>query len=242
MRLLDFAVWTICKNNQEKYYEHLRSFPFQSSVDSINQRIANLAVEKAEIDLQKKELANRYIKVRKMAIVSEETFIQEMTALNDEAAKIDQLIGKEQQRLQSLIQANTEVAEYAKHIHTIEGDKNNMRVYIQRMVKEVKPFFRDHYYTVTEIVMNDYSFAVRTSDPDDQVNGLKDRVYVIIDTKNNHVPKISYISGPCEFDSEKKVFLLPNSDTATLKDVFEDDEEVHFHSLSFKALDFDDTI
>ena len=242
MRLLDYAVWTICKNNQEKYYEHLRSFPFQSSVDELKQRIANLGVELAEIDLKKKELVNRYFKVRKMQILSEDIFTQEMEALQNDASRIEQQINKERSQLRQLSDANAEMTEYAKHLHTIEGDKYNMRKYIQRMVQEIRPFFRDHYYTVTEIIMRDPTLAVRTSDPDDVARDLPDKVYLIMNTQSNQKPKISYISGPCLFDSEKKVFQLPNSDEATLENVFNDEEEVHFHSLSFISLNIDDKI
>ena len=242
MRLLDFAIWTICKNNQEKYYEHLRSFPFQSSVDELNQRIANLEVEKAGVDLKKKELVNRYFKVRKMQISSEDIFTQEMEALQSDASRIEQQINKERARLQQLLDANAEVTEYAKHLHTIEGDKYNMRVYIQRMVKEIRPFFRDHFYTVTEIIMRDPTLAVRTSDPDDVSKDLPDKVYLIMNTQSNQKPKISYISGPCLFDSEKKIFDLPNSDQASLEQVFYDDEEVYFHRLTFIPLNIDDEI
>ena len=134
------------------------------------------------------------------------------------------------------------MTEYAKHLHTIEGDKYNMRVYIQRMVKEIRPFFRDHFYTVTEIIMRDPTLAVRTSDPDDVSKDLPDKVYLIMNTQSNQKPKISYISGPCLFDSEKKIFYLPNSDQASLEQVFYDDEEVYFHRLTFIPLNIDDKI
>ena len=242
MRLLDFAVWTICKNNREKYYEHLRSFPFQSSVDELNQKITNLEVEKAAIDLKKKELVSRYFKVRTMKIDSEDIFNQEMGALNNDASRIEQQINKEKDRQQQLLNAKADITEYAQHIHNIEGDKYNMRVFIQRMVKEIRPLYRDGFNTVTEIVMRDLTFAVRTTDPDDVANDLPDKVYVIMNTQCNQIPKISYISGPCLFDPEKKVFNLPNSDEATLEHVFADAEEVYFHRLTFIPLNIDDKI
>ena len=241
MRLLDFAVWTICINNRTKYVEHLQSFPFQSSVEELSKRIDNLENEKRDIEQKQRLVSERFLQVRRYN-VSDEQFMREMDALSIASKQIEQQIWKEKNRMAQLKAAKTEVAEYAEHIHSVESDKYNMRIYIQRMVEEIRPFFRDHYYTVTEILMRDISFAVRTSDPDDNADGLPDKVYVILNTKNTIIPKIRYISGPCLFIQDKKVFLLPNSDEATLDQVFEDEDEVYFHSMVYKPLNFDDTI
>lgn len=240
MRLLDFAVLTICLKNRTKYMEHLQSFPFQSSVEELNMRIDNLESEKREVEQKQRLLSERFLQVRRYN-VSDASFMHEMDALITESKRIERLIQKENKHLKLLKDSKTEIAEFTEHIHAIEGDKYKTRIFVQRMVEEVRPFFRDHFYTVTEIVMRDLSFAVRTSDPDDISNGLPDKVYVILNTKNTIIPKIRYISGPCLFNTERKVFLLPNSDVATLEQVFDDDEEVYFHSLLYKPLDFDDT-
>ena len=241
MRLLDFAVWTICKMNGDKYIEHLQSFPFQSSVDELQARIDNLTNEKKEIEEKQRQTSERYFKVRKYG-VSDSSFQSEMDALSKDLARIEKQIWNEKQRLKQLKDVNAELTEYAQHLHTIESDKYNMRLFIQRMVEQVRPLFRDHFYTVTEVIMKDPAFVVHTTNPDDVVNGLTDRVYIIMDTKNSIIPKIRYICGPCEFVPKIKSFRLPNSDSSTIEQVFEDEEEVYFRSMKFKPLDFDDSV
>ena len=240
MRILDCAIWTICMKNREKYIEYLKSFPFQSSVEELNQRIDNLEKEKKAVENSQKIASERYLKVRKY--VTDEAFFSEMKALEKEASRLEQQIQRERDRLKQLKETNSDVAEYAEHIYAIEKDKYRMRVFIQRMVKMIRPFFRDHCYAVIEVFMRDMSFAVRTMEPDVVSNGLSDKVYIITNTSNTAKPKISYIIGPCEFIPEKKIFLLPNSDQATLEQVFEDEEEVYFHDIPLRPMEFDDTI
>ena len=240
MRLLDFAVWTICMNNREKYIEHIKSFPFQSSAEELRTRIENLENKKKEIEDNQRVVSERFLKVRHY--VSDKTFVHEMEALSKDLTHVEEQIRKENKQLKQLMDAKTEVAEYTEHLHSIEDDKYKMRAYIQHMVAEVRPFFRDGYYTVTEIIMNDKAFAVRTTEPDAIDNGLPDKVYVIIYTKTTAIPQIRYISGPCGFDPKEKMFYLPDSAQATLEQVFEDEEEVYFRSMTFRELGFDDSI
>lgn len=241
MRILDCAVWSVCMKNREKYIEYLNSFPFQSSVDELNIKIENLEKEKKKVEENQRITTNRYLKVRKYN-VSDKVYFDEIKALEKESLRLEQLIRKEQDSLNQLKATKTDFKEFVEHIHSIEGDKYRMRIFIQRMVESVHPFFRDHCYTVTEVIMRDMSFAVRTTDPDAVSNGLPDKVYIITDTSNTMKPRIRFISGPCVFASDEKLFYLPNSDQASLEQVFEDDDEVYFKDIPLKPLDFDDTI
>lgn len=240
IRILDFAVWTICRQNSSKYLEFIQSFPFISTVEELRRKIGNLESERQILKNKQRVVSERYLKV--LSYVSDESYNQEMDSLKKDLSRIDKLIFNEKRRLDELTNAKAEIVEYTDHLHLIESDKVNMRKYIQSMVEQIRPFFRDHYYTVTEIIMKDYSFAVKTSEPDAVAPDLPDKVYVIINTKTTAIPKISYISGPCLFDTQQKLFLLPNSDTATLAQVFEDEDEVYFHRMVFRPLDIDDTL
>lgn len=239
-RPLDFAVWTICRQNQTKYVEYLKSFPFTSTMEEINSRIMNIENEIDTTEKQKQLLTDRYLKVRKYSTVSDETYMKEMSALENEKRRLEGLAYKERVKLQELQQNKADVVEFADHLRKIEGDKENMRIFIQRMVEKIVPCFRDHYLIVVEIKMRSNTYAVRTTEPDAAAEGLDDHVYVIINTKTTIYPEIRYISGPCFFDSSSNRFLLPDSATSTVADVFNDDDEVYFRSLRYRALDIYD--
>ena len=242
MRPLDFAVWTICRQNHSKYLEYLQSFPFTSSLTEISQRLENYRTKKAEVEAQKQTLTDRFLRVRKYAS-SESTFMEEMGALEKEEKWLDQLIQKENKRYLELQQSKIEVAEFAEHLKSIEDSKENMRKFVQRMVERIVPCYREHYLIVVEIVMHTPSLAVKTTEPDAAAKGLEEHVYVVFNMKNTVNPEIRYIIGPSFFDAEAGVFYLPDSMTSTVPGVFEDEDEVYFRSLRYHPLTiYDDDI
>ena len=235
MRPLDFAVWTICRQNHSKYLEHLKSFPFTSSLTEISQRLENYRAKKTEVEAQMKTLTDRFLRVRKYAS-SEAAFLEEMEALEKEEKRLDQLLQKENKRYLELQQSKVEVAEYAEHLRSIEDSKENMRKFVQRMVDRIVPCFRDHYLIVVEIIMHTSSLAVKTTEPDAAAQGLNEHIYVIFNMRTTVNPDIRYIIGPSLFDSEAGMFYLPDSMTSTVAGVFDDEDEVYFRSLRYHPL------
>lgn len=242
MRPLDFAVMTICRQNHSKYLEHLKAFPFTSSLAEISQRINNYQTEQKDVEMKKKILTDRFLKVRKYAS-SESTYMEEMLALEKEGKRLEQLVQKETKRLNELQNSKIEIAEFANHLKTIEDSKENMRGFVQRMVDRIIPLYRDHYLIVVEIVMHSPTFAVRTTEPDAAANGLDEHIYVIFNMKATLNPDIRYIIGPSFFDPERGVFHLPDSMTSTVPGVFEDEDEVYFRSFTYHPLNiYDDDV
>lgn len=235
MRPLDFAVYSICRQNHSKYLEHLKSFPFISSLTEISKRIENLQQEKMRVESQKKDLADRFLKIRHYA-PSESTFLSEMEALEKDEKRLEQLILKENKRLTDLQQSQIEIVEYVDHLKTIEGNKDNMRKFIQRMVDVIIPRYRDRYLIVTEIVMHSPSLAVKTTEPDAAANELSEHIYVIFNMRATINPEIRYIIGPSFFDPGTGLFYLPDSMTSTVSGVFDDEDEVYFRSLRYHPL------
>ena len=215
MRPLDFAVMTICRQNHSKYLEHLKAFPFTSSLAEISQRINNYQTEQKDVEMKKKILTDR----------------------------LEQLVQKETKRLNELQNSKIEIAEFANHLKTIEDSKENMRGFVQRMVDRIIPLYRDHYLIVVEIVMHSPTFAVRTTEPDAAANGLDEHIYVIFNMKATLNPDIRYIIGPSFFDPERGVFHLPDSMTSSVPGVFEDEDEVYFRSFTYHPLNiYDDDV
>ena len=70
MRYLDFAAWSFCSLQSEKYQEYLQQSSASFDTAVIDQRIENLRQKKAELQNDMNVLAHRFLIVKE--VVSQE--------------------------------------------------------------------------------------------------------------------------------------------------------------------------
>ena len=241
MRYLDFAAWSFCSLQSEKYQEYLQQSSASFDTAVIDQRIENLRQKKAELQNDMNVLAHRFLIVKE--VVSQEelerAFNKEANRLKKEISQCDEQIKREQDSLQ--YQLNTIEKAKTSDMSKIYGNKNNMKRYIQHVLKSISPVYYDSDYYVLKLEPREYGYQYYSLDPNDyNAHGLPYNIYMIVYKRDNLRPKFRLIAANCEFDTKTKKFSLPDSVSGTLENVFGDDDEVYFKSIEYKPMDIYD--
>lgn len=243
MRYLDFAAWSFCSLQSEKYQEYLKKTSAAFDTTLIDQRIENLRQKKVELQNDMNALAHRFL-IAKDVVSQEEleqAFNKEANRLKKEISQCDEQIKREQDNLQYQLNALEKAKSSDSSLSKIYGNKNKMKRYIQHVLKSISPEYLDSDYYVLKLEPREYGYQYYSLDLNDyNAHGLPYNIYMIVYKRDNLRPKFRLIAANCEFDTESKLFYLPDSTTGTLENVFGDDEEVYFKSIEYKPMDIYD--
>lgn len=241
MKYLDYAAWSFCILQQKKYFEYIQENPISIDVTETQQRIENLNQKKEQYENELKVLARRFLLIKDTMLTEDEmakTYTQEATRLKKEIKNCEDLIAKEQNDLYYRLDAIQKAKVDGDALREIYGNKQEMKKFIQHILKAIVPVYHDSDYYVIRMDLRSDSYRYYTLDPNEHnANGLPYNSYMIIHKRDNLRPQFRLISSNCEFNIETKTFSLPDSATGTLENVFNDVEDVYFKPIEYKQMD-----
>ena len=243
MRYLDFAAWSYCKLQYTKYHEYLKSLPKSISTTEIEKRIENFQNRKQSLNDDLTLLAKRYLDVKSFVNNDEieREFIADSKKLQKAIAECDAFILRERENMEYQKRAVEKAWETGEFFSKISDNKQDMKKFIQHVVKSIEAVYHDLDYYVLKLDLRSDSYKYYSIDPDDyNANGLPYNNYIIIYKRDCLRPKFRLISANCEFDTNNKTFFLPDNAKGTLEQVFKDDDEVYFKSIVYKPLNIYD--
>lgn len=230
MPLFDTAVWSFCKSNWETYLDFLKK---SSGADTqeIEKRKANFEQMIEAVEMEKEEYLDQIISLGRMSAKLQARVKEKVEEYDKLIRQYKSSVLKEQESLNVISQmtdlSDTELA--------LENSKEDMRKYIQILVKSLMLIYRTVRMIVIELKLNP-GVLVSYTTPELETPTSDVPVYLIVDGIQGYTPKLRCIYSPSiTFDATICNFKR-GEEVITTKDVFEDKEDVFSRELLFRRL------
>ncbi len=230
MPLFDTAIWSFCKSNWETYYTYLKKSSGTDTVE-IEKRKTNYEQMVETIEKEKDEYLDQILSLGRMSPKLQARVKEKVEEYDKQIAIYKSYVMKEQESL-DVISRMTDLSETE---YALENSKEGMRKYIQILVKSVKLIHRTVRLIVMEVRLNQ-GIIVPYTTPEHQEPSADIPVYLLVDGIQGYTPKMRCIYSPSiSFDASNGTFKT-DEQVITIKEVFEDTEDVFSKELLFRRL------
>ena len=230
MPLFDTAIWSFCKSNWETYIDFLKKSSGTDTAE-IEKRKANFEQMVEAIEKEKDEYLDQILSLGRMSPKLQARVKEKVAEYDKQIENYRSSILKEQENLDVISRmtdlSDTEIA--------LETSKEDMRKYIQILVKSLILVYRTVRLIVIEVKLNP-GVVVPYTTPETQDPSSDVSVYLLVDGIQGYTPKLRCIYSPSiTFDATNGTFKR-GEEVITTKDVFEDKEDVFSRELLFRRL------
>lgn len=204
MPILDAVVWEFLKTFGQDLIMAVRNTAPSSSIEVLNNEIANLRNYEAEFDRRRNVANNIYRRNSKRPSAKQE-FNDEMDEIEKEERAV-QLKIKEKESLIKQIQVSMNRRnEIEEAVELYEKDKTQIRNIIREFVKEIVVVYSDIKYMVIDIKSLLYYVTNATDEFGERVEG---EYYAIVDKHDNHRIRYAFSKKTANFVFDTDKFII----------------------------------
>lgn len=230
MPLFDTAIWSFCKSNWDTYLDFLKKSSGTDTAE-IEKRKANFEQMIEAIEKEKDDYLDQILSLGRMSPKLQARVKEKVAEYDKQIENYRSSVLKEQENL-DLISRMTDLSDTEL---ALETSKEDMRKYIQILVKSLMLIHRTIRLIVIEVKLNP-GVVVSYTTPEAQKPSSDVPVYLMIDGIQGNSPKLRCIYSPSiVFDTANGTFKRGDQ-VITTKDVLEDKEDTFSRELLFRRL------
>ena len=230
MPLFDTSIWSFCKSNWDTYIDFLKESSGTDTAE-IEKRKANFEQMVEAIMKKKDEYLEQIVSYGRMSPKHHAMVKEKVAEYDKQIEDYRSSILREQEKLE-VISRSTDLSDTEL---ALETSKEDMRKYIQILVKSIILIHRTDRLIVIEVKLNPgvvVSYTTQeTSKPSTDVP-----IYLLVDGIQGNAPKLRCVYSPSiTFDADNGIFKR-GEQVITTKDVLEDREDLFSRELLFRRL------
>lgn len=208
MPILDAVVWEFLKTFGQDLITAVRNTSPSSSVEDLNNEIANLRNYEAEFDRRRTVAGNIYRRNSKKPSAEQE-YYDEIDKIDKEERAIQKKIKEKESLIKQIELSRNRKNEIEEAVELYEKDKTQIRNIIREFVKEIVVVYSDIKYMVIDIKSLLYYVTNATDGFGERVEG---EYYAIVDKHDNHRIRYAFNKKTTNFVFDTDKFVIGGKD------------------------------